>query len=432
MVEIIQSKNSRSEDVFCQLICAIVGLRYQAHFFLLDAWVYGSPQSRSRVFLAFAAPGYRLPEKPVPSHMWLKEDRRTKNLGWLPNGEPMIERLFSPAAFRPVTAATALADLPDIGDGKPDACIRFPDHRQCYGVTKVVRNQFSLIPSRPFNTGFAKAYFEMGAISEADRQSAFPASGLRVAKLSRGWTRVHPHKIMSTVTTSPHPSDAFVGRCLHWDQPRILTVMEVRRAQGFRDHEVILGEPKEQWATIGNSVAREVSLALGLSFRNALLGSLVKSDEMLRVTASPVTEKMPVMAAPGYMTPTESPIHKPSSSDVLRREAILNNIVKMPLDPDKPAPTEDRTSRHATVEEDSAGYASSSSMSSDEPVSRRRCRYIGNGLVTTLSNFSEETNQQKRRRQSDPSMQESTPEAERTTTMFDEAERLKRQRLEDA
>jgi len=47
--------------------------------------------------------------------------------------------------------------------------------------------------------------------------------------------------------------------------------MEARRAQGFPDDEVLLGTPAEGWKLMGNSVARTVALALGLSLREAWL-----------------------------------------------------------------------------------------------------------------------------------------------------------------
>ncbi|KAJ0386643.1 hypothetical protein COL922a_003876 [Colletotrichum nupharicola] len=89
VLEIVQPRREKNEDVFCQLICALVGLGYQTHFFLLDAWSYGSPQSRSRVFLCFAAPGHKLPELPLHSHSHYKPDVPLKTLGKLPNDEPM-------------------------------------------------------------------------------------------------------------------------------------------------------------------------------------------------------------------------------------------------------------------------------------------------------------------------------------------------------
>ncbi|KAB8293434.1 hypothetical protein EYC80_007749 [Monilinia laxa] len=58
----------RDEDVLSQLICAIVGLGYQVQLFLLDSWSFGSSQSRSRIFVSFAAPGCAPLEHPQLSH----------------------------------------------------------------------------------------------------------------------------------------------------------------------------------------------------------------------------------------------------------------------------------------------------------------------------------------------------------------------------
>ncbi|ROT35790.1 hypothetical protein SODALDRAFT_328178 [Sodiomyces alkalinus F11] len=273
VVEIIESAKASQQDVFLQLICAIVGLGYQTQFFMLDAWTFGSCQSRSRVFLAFAAPGHRLPEMPLQSHQ--SENPKNKSLGRLSNNEPMFQRLIMPTAFGPVSAAQAFADLPDIMDGKPDACIKFPDHRQSYGVTTKVRTRLCALPTRPWGVNLRSAY-NSGSVTKAE-MDRFPSS--KTVGISNAYGRVFPNKLVGTVTTRPSPADRFTGRILHWHQARILSVMEVRRAQGFRDHEVILGEPKDQYYTVGNSVSREVSVALGLSFREAWLGSLVKGDE---------------------------------------------------------------------------------------------------------------------------------------------------------
>ena len=114
VVGIVQPKAGRTEDVFSQLVCAIVGLGYQAQFYLLDAWSYGSPQCRSRVFLVFAAPGLKLPEQPLPTH---SHPKGTPNLGIgkLPTGDTMASRdLEVPTPFRFVSAEEATADLPEM------------------------------------------------------------------------------------------------------------------------------------------------------------------------------------------------------------------------------------------------------------------------------------------------------------------------------
>ncbi|PHH85182.1 hypothetical protein CDD83_783 [Cordyceps sp. RAO-2017] len=117
---IVHTRANRDQDVFSQLICAIVGLGYQTQFFFLDASSCGSAQRRSRVFLAFAAPGCRLPAKPPPTHSH-PPNTRSLGLGMLPIGEPMAEREMPAATpFRFVHAEEAARDLPAIRDAKAD------------------------------------------------------------------------------------------------------------------------------------------------------------------------------------------------------------------------------------------------------------------------------------------------------------------------
>ncbi|KXH64228.1 cytosine-specific methyltransferase [Colletotrichum nymphaeae SA-01] len=282
VMEILQPKGRRGEDVFSQLICALVGLGYQAGVFLLDAWNYGSPQSRSRIFLCFAAPGLALPDMPLHSHSHYTAKIRSRGLGWIPNGNSMVDRLIMPTPFKFINAQEATADLPDIMDGKADCCISFPDHRvAAVGVTKSLRTQMSVIPMHPHGMNFRKTWNKGKGVMTVAERSLFPEKGERVNELiSNSWGRALPGKVMPTITTTPTPTDARVGFIMHWEQDRVLTIMEARRAQGFRDHEVLLGTPKDQWKVVGNSVARGVSLALGLSFRQAWLGSLVDGDEV--------------------------------------------------------------------------------------------------------------------------------------------------------
>ncbi|KAF6834828.1 DNA methyltransferase Dim-2 [Colletotrichum plurivorum] len=292
VVNIVQPKARRREDVFCQLICAIIGMGYQAHFFLLDAWSYGSPQSRSRVFLCFAAPGFKLPQMPRHSHSHYEENLRAKTVGKLPNGQSMVERLVMDTPFKFVSTKEATTDLPDIMDGKPDCCISFPDHRLAVGVTKSLRTQLSVIPICPYGMNFQIAWGNGEGIMTAAERKYFPTKGDRAKnRTSRGWGRSFPNKVMQTVTTTPSPTDTRIGRLFHWEQNRVFSVMEARRAQGFRDHEVILGSPVDQWRIIGNSVARTVSVALGMSIREAWLGSLVDGDERVPPSGGDANEE---------------------------------------------------------------------------------------------------------------------------------------------
>lgn len=291
---IVQSSKKRTEDFFSQLICALVGMGYQVQIVLGDAWSQGDPQKRVRAFLCFAAPGVRLPEPPYPSHSNPKHVL-SGGLGRMSHGEPYVTRTDLPTAFRYVTAGEATSDLPDIYDAKPDTCVPFPDHRLSISIGSGIqrrredsegknrRTQLLNIPTRPYGASFAKAWYGPGAKGvggEADmfphERDAFPMrDSHRTMRLSHGWGRAHPHKLFGTVTTYCHVTDARTGGDLmHWDQPRPLTVMEVRRAQGVPDDEVMCGTPREQWEMVGNGVARGMSVALGLSLREAWRGSL--------------------------------------------------------------------------------------------------------------------------------------------------------------
>ena len=290
VVSIVQSHRKKGEDHFCQLICAIVGMGYQARMILGDAWSFGACQTRSRVFLVFAAPGEKLPEIPFPTHSH-PSNVGSRGVGRLPNGGYMARREFHEAyAFEHAKAQETMADLPDLWDTKA-GCISFPDHVHALAVRPQLRAQLKAIPHFPRGLGFVKAWANgKGPMLKADRELFPEPCSLRVQAGSKGWTRIPPDGLLRTVTTSLHPTDLKTGASIHWDLDRPFTVMECRRAQGFPDHEVLLGSSLDRLRVVGNSVARQVALALGLSFKGAVSG-LWESDNQQPVKAEAVAEE---------------------------------------------------------------------------------------------------------------------------------------------
>jgi DNA (cytosine-5)-methyltransferase 1 len=108
---------------------------------------------------------------------------------------------------------------------------------------------------------------------------------------SRAWGRVHPKGLFPTIVVGLYASDSRLGNNLHWDDHRYLTTMEARRAQGFPDNEVLLGTPADGWKLMGNSVARSVALALGLSLREAWL----KNDPDDEPSSNKANNSLPVL-----------------------------------------------------------------------------------------------------------------------------------------
>ncbi|GAO19204.1 uncharacterized protein UV8b_05142 [Ustilaginoidea virens] len=270
---IVQNRACRDEDVFSQLMCAIVGMGYQAQFLVLDASSFGASQRRTRVFLIFAAPGCRLPKKPQHTHSHPPHTQPLR-LGRLPTGESLAEREFPRATpFTFVTAAQATKDLPKIYDGLPGACIPFPDHRVSIGISRINRSRIALIPTRPWGTNFAQARRDV--LTPAEISTFHGESGSRggaqdvFQKNTNAFGRLYPSRLLETIVTSMNLVDRKSGRWLHWDENRPISIMEARRAQGFLDDEVLLGSSAKQYKIVGNSVARQVAFALGVAVREA-------------------------------------------------------------------------------------------------------------------------------------------------------------------
>lgn len=291
---IVKSSKDVTEDCFSQLICALVGMGYQTQIILGDAWSFGAPQGRTRVFLCFAAPGLRLPQPPHPSHSSPK-GKTSGCLGRMTNDEPYVQRENKPTAFKYVTASEATADLLDIYDSKPDTCVNFPDHRLSVGITTGhghygPRKQIRSIPAGPYGVNFSKAYYQRPPDLFPNEARLFPLGTDRTKQISKAWGRQHPQQLFGTITTSCQYSDARTGgNLMHWNQPRPLSIMEARRAQGVPDDEILCGTPHEQWKLVGNAVARQMSLALGLMLREAWRGTLYEGsvDELLVANAVP-------------------------------------------------------------------------------------------------------------------------------------------------
>ena len=261
-----------TKNVLAQVICALLGMGYQVQTSGLDAWSFGSAQGRSRIFVSIAAPGLEPLLEPPHTHSH-PETVTSASLGKTPNGLHTGSRYTSLTPFTYNSAAEATRDLPET-DGRT-SCIPYPDHRMSFALSTSNRVCIASIPRFPgggsFISAFAKGYMPQAQVDD------FPWDNrLRASKGSNSWKRVRRNGLIPTVMTRPRPWDGVGPACVHWDQHRVLTVMEVRRAQGFPDHEVLIGSPAEQWKITGNSVDRSVALALGLSLRTAWLANTVR------------------------------------------------------------------------------------------------------------------------------------------------------------
>lgn len=242
------------------------------------------------MFLLFAAPGLKIPEPPSPSHSHPDEVLK-RDYGKLSNGLSFVNRPFRPTPFKFVSAQEAVSDLPPLQDGMASFCVGFPDHRLSVGFTPRLRYQLQRIPTQPWGMNYRKTYNDPDkTILPGDKSifSSINGHGMaqRLGPTSKGWGRVNPKGLFPTITTVCGVTDARTGTINHWEETRPLSLLEARRAQGFLDHEVILGSKDKQWHIVGNSVDRKVAMVLGLAIREAWFGTLWDDDSSLS-TAQP-------------------------------------------------------------------------------------------------------------------------------------------------
>ncbi|KAI1296007.1 S-adenosyl-L-methionine-dependent methyltransferase [Xylaria venustula] len=333
----VNNKKLRHSCVFSQLVCALVGLGYQVQIQFLDAWSFGSSQTRSRIFLIFTAPGFQVPKAPKASHSH-PPNTPLLRVGEMSCGRPFDSRELTPTPFKFVSIKDAVSDLPDVQDAKADYCVGYPDHRLSIGYTPIMRKQIQSIPTHPYGMNFTKAWrgaLGLPPVMTPTERLLFPADGKeRAGPNSKGWGRIHPNRLVGTIPTRCLPSDARVGRVNHWDQQRPITILEARRAQGFLDHEPIVGTRADQYKIVGNSVSRHVALVLGLAIREAWLGTLL--DERMSANAQhEITARLDVAytdssedtlttstpCSSRHLTPATSDSAEPFESEVHRKRS---------------------------------------------------------------------------------------------------------------
>ncbi|KAF2147505.1 uncharacterized protein K452DRAFT_354875 [Aplosporella prunicola CBS 121167] len=349
VVAMTHKRRKGSSDIFPQLLCVLVAMGYQVKQFLVDAWSTGSSQSRSRLFVSIAAPGLVPLPAPTLTHSH-PAGTGNSSLGENACAAKFGTRQFGPTPFKFVTASQATQDLPYIGDGHVQTCIQFPDHRLCRFESQTVNSYIKSVPISPPGMTLMKA---INIVPEHIAKHFLEnSSKARTSESSRSYSRIFPDGLFPTIKTAATAADAWTGRLLHWQEHRVLTIMEARRAQSFPDNEIILGTPSGQWRIIGNSVDRKVALNLGVAVREAWhansLDDNTNTEPFVNGTQTQLnslTESYPHQSVSRHSTPTPrpSPSHAPVIIDLTNSDSEAEN--KKPQSRAAPTPGENFTRR---------------------------------------------------------------------------------------
>ncbi|CAK1556371.1 unnamed protein product [Leptosia nina] len=311
---------------------ALLDMGYQCTFGILQAGNYGVPQTRRRLIILAAAPGYKLPLYPEPTHVF---SRRACSLTATVDGKRFLTNIQwdESAPRRTCTIRDAMSDLPQICNGAnkieisygsmPESyfqrLVRSKDENAmlrdhiCKNMAPLIQARISRVPHTPgsdwrdlpnisvalsdgtkckvlhyryedkkngrSSTGALRgvcACAAGGVCTAADKQenTLIPWCLPHTANRHNNWAglygRISWDGYFSTTVTDPEPMGK-QGRVLHPEQNRVVSVRECARSQGFPDTYLFAGSVQDKHRQVGNAVPPPLGAALGREIKKALI-----------------------------------------------------------------------------------------------------------------------------------------------------------------
>jgi DNA (cytosine-5)-methyltransferase 1 len=235
-------------DLFAELSDALNGEGYDLDMQVLEAWRFGVPQLRRRLFILATREDIQHGSTPrfPEGHVW---ERFTAQdlIRAAEDGEPLCPPGLS--------VEEAIGDLPAVRAGGGKEAMAY-DSEPLSEYQHARRGGADILFNHRARAHSPAMVKKMRMIAEGGRNQEL-ADGKRLRSadgeyFSQAYARLHRHGIAQTITT--YFQNPGSGRFIHYRDLRALSVREAARFQSFNDDFIFTGKFEQQMRHVGNAV----------------------------------------------------------------------------------------------------------------------------------------------------------------------------------
>jgi DNA (cytosine-5)-methyltransferase 1 len=224
---------------------------------VLDAWRYGVPQLRRRLFVLAAREDVGVSPDPFPEGDQSLQFTAQELIKAASEDDPRCPPGLS--------VEDAIGDLPSIPAGGGAEAVQYPNQGGLSDYQRARRAGATLLFNHRARSHSPAMLKKMAMIQEGGRNQDLPDDQRLRADpereyFSQAYGRLHRHGIAQTITT--YFQNPGSGRFTHYRDRRALTVREAARFQGFDDTCIFIGKAEQQMRHVGNAVPVLLAKAL--------------------------------------------------------------------------------------------------------------------------------------------------------------------------
>jgi len=252
MENVPSMKSKYKGHLFNNLISRVYEIGYEPHHAILNSVNFGVPQTRKRLFIVgfdSSDVGFHFPE---PTHYGLEDNNNTEKL------------------CKYVSVGEALDDLPIIFDGIREHFLEYSKTQPLSAFAKIMRNGRSTVGNNVCRMSNERAKKIFAHMKQGDKYMDLSPEVRRILPFREDI--FHDRLKRLSIDRPSWTILAHIGMdgymYIHPTENRTLSVREAARLQSYYDDFEFIGNMREQYIQVGNSVPPLLAHALAKSIKS--------------------------------------------------------------------------------------------------------------------------------------------------------------------